>query len=275
MSGKGGGNSEGSASMRVFGTVLRAMRGHVGVSTEDLAAHVGYSRSLVIKIERGERMPPPDFIEKAELLLRSGDVLARAAKHLERGDFPSWFEEYAELEAEAVGLYTYSTLVLHGLLQTEDYARVVLSAYCPVLDTDEVEHRVQARLARQSVLTKAPAVQAAFVIEEWVLRRPMGGPDVHKQQLEHLLEIGKQRNATIQVIRMSYDGHAGLDGPMTLLETPQRRLLAYLEVQGRSMLIDDRDEVSELHMRYSMIRSQALTPRDSAKLIEQIAGEQP
>lgn len=272
MSGKGGG--EGSASMRVFGTVLRAMREHAGVSTDELAAHVGYSRSLVVKIERGERMPPPDFIEKAEVLLRSGDVLARAATHLERGDFPSWFEEYAELEAKAVGLYKYDSLAINGLLQTEEYARVVLSAYCPVLDTDEVEHRVQARLARQSALTKTPAVLAAFVIEEWVLRRPMGGPDVQKQQLEHLLEIGRQRNVTIQVIPTSCEGHAGLDGPMTLLETPERRLLAYLEVQGRSMLIDDRDEVSELHMRYGMIRSQALTPGDSAKLIEQIAGEQ-
>jgi hypothetical protein len=213
-------------------------------------------------------------VEKAGLLLRSGDVLARAAKHLERGDFPSWFEEYAELEAEAVSLYTYSTLVLHGLLQTEDYARVVLSIRCPVLDTEEVERRVQARLARQSVLTMPPITHAAFVIEEWVLQCPLGGRDVQKEQLAYLLEVSQQRNVTIQVMPMSYEAHVGLDGPMTLLETPERRLLAYLEVQERSMLIDDRDEVSELHMRYSMIRSQALTPGDSAKLIEQIAGEQ-
>ncbi|MDX6346198.1 MAG: hypothetical protein QOF84_988 [Streptomyces sp.] len=271
MSAKGTG--EGSASMRVFGTVARAMREHAGVTTDELAAHVGYSRSLVIKIERGERMPPPDFIEKAEAVLGTGEVLSRAARHLERGDFPSWFEEYAELEATAVSVYKYDTLVVNGLLQTEDYARVVLSIRCPVLETDEVEHRVQARLARQSVLIKSPATQAAFIIEEWVLRRPVGGRDVQKGQLEHLLEVGKQRNVTIQVVPRSSEAHAGFDGPMTLLETPQRRLLAYLEVQERSMLIDDRDEVSELHMRYSMIRSQALTPRDSARLIEQIAGE--
>jgi transcriptional regulator with XRE-family HTH domain len=267
------GTGEGSASMRVFGTVARAMREHAGVSTEELAAQVGYSRSLVIKIERGERMPPPDFIEKAEAVLGTGEVLSRAARHLERGDFPSWFEEYAELEAKAVSLYTYSTLVLHGLLQTEEYAGVVLSIRCPVLETEEIERRVQARLARQPVLTKSPATQAAFVIEEWVLRRPVGGPAVHKRQLDHLLEVGRQRNVTIQVMPMSYEAHAGFDGPMTLMETPERRLFAYLEVQGRNMLIDDRDEVSELHMRYSMIRSQALTPGDSAKLIEKIAGE--
>jgi transcriptional regulator with XRE-family HTH domain len=266
------GNGEGSASMRVFGTVARAMREHAGVTTEELAAHVGYSRSLVIKIERGERMPPPDFIEKAEAVLGAGEVLSKAARHLERGDFPSWFEEYAELEAKAVSLYTYSTLVLHGLLQTEEYARAMFGLRCPVLDAEETERRVQARIARQSLLTRSRAAQLAFIIEEWVLRRPLGGQAVHKGQLEHLLEVGQQLNITIQFMPMAYEGHAGVDGPMTLLETPERRLLAYLEVQGRNMLIDDRDEVSELHMRYSMIRSQALTPRDSARLIEQMAG---
>jgi len=266
------GNGEGSASMRVFGTVLRAMRELAGVSTEQLAAHVGYSRSLVIKVERGERMPPPGFVEKAEALLRSGDVLARAAKHLERGDFPEWFEEYAELEALAVSLYTYNALVFHGLLQTEEYAQAMFDLRCPVLEPEEVERRVQARMTRQSLLTKSPATQFAFIIEEWVLRRPQGGQLVQKRQLERLLEIDAQQNVTIQVIPTAYEGHAGVDGPMTLLETPERRRLAYLEVQGRGMLIDDRDEVSELQMRYDMIRSQALTPRDSAKLIEQIAG---
>jgi len=275
VSGKGGGNSEGSASMRVFGTVLRAMREHVGVSTEDLAAHVGYSRSLVIKIERGERMPPPGFAEKAETLLGTGEVLGKAARHLERGDFPSWFEEYAELEALAVGLYTYNTLVFHGLLQTEEYARAVLSAYCPVLDPEEIERRVQARMARQALLTRvARTPQLSFVIEEWVLQRPVGGRRVLKHQLERLLEIGAHRHVSIQVMLATNEESAGFDGAMTLLETPERRLLAYIEGQNVGLLIDDRDEVSELHMRYSMIRSQALTPEDSAKLIEQIAGEQ-
>lgn len=266
------GGGEGSASMRVFGTVLRAMREHAGVSAEEVAAHAGYSRSLVAKIERGERMPPPDFVDRAATLLGAADVLARAARHLERGDFPSWFEEYAELEAKAVSLYKYDSLVINGLLQTEEYARVVLGIRCPVLDSGEIERRVQARLARQTVLTRFPATQAAFVIEEWVLRRPVGGRAVHTCQLEHLLAVGRERNVTVQVMPTAYE-HAGFDGPMTLLETPERRLLAYLEVQGRSMLIDVRDEVSELHMRYSMIRSQALTPGDSARLIEQIAGE--
>lgn len=265
--------SEGSASMRMFGSVVRALREARDLSTDELAAHVGYSRSLIIKIERGDRMPPPTFVEKATALLDAGDVISKAAEHLERGDFPSWFEGYADLERLAISLYTYDIVVINGLLQTEGYARVLLSASSSVLETEEIERRVQARLARQVLLTRTPPAQVAFLVDELVLRRPLGGRDVQKAQLERLLEVGELRNVSVQVMPTTYDAHAGFNGPMTLLETAERRRLAYLEVQGRSILTDDCDEVSELHQRYAMIRSQALSVRESAKLIETIAGE--
>lgn len=266
--------SEGSASMRMFGSVVRSLREARDISTDELAAHVGYSKSLIIKIERGDRMPPPMFVEKATALLDAGGVISRAADHLERGDFPSWFEEYAELERQAVTLYKYDTLVVNGLLQTEEYARVLLSATSSVLESEEIERRVQARLARQTLLTRTPPAQLAFLVEESALRRPVGGEVVLKAQLVRLLEVGELRNVTIQVMPTTFDAHAGFNGPMTLLETAERRRLAYLEVQGRSILTDDRDEVSELHQQYAMIRSQALSVRESAKLISRIAGEQ-
>ncbi|MDX3240197.1 helix-turn-helix transcriptional regulator [Streptomyces sp. ME03-5709C] len=270
MSAKG----EGSASMRMFGSVARSLREARGVSMDELAAHVGYSRSLVVKIERGERMPPPAYLERAGVLLDDvGGVLRSAARHLERAEFPTWFEEYAELERAVVSLYTYDTHAVNGLLQTEEYARVVLGAHCPTLDAEEVERRVRARLARQALLTRSPAPQLAFVVEEWVLRRPVGGRAVQRRQLERLLEAAALRHVTVQVMPLSHEAHAGFDGPMHLLETPDLRLLAYLEVQGRSMLVEGRNEVSKLHQRYAMIRSQALSVRDSAQMVEQIAGE--
>lgn len=260
--------------MRMFGSVVRSLREARDISTDELAAHTGYSKSLIIKIERGDRMPPPMFVEKATALLDAGGVISRAADHLERGDFPSWFEEYAELERQAVTLYKYDTLVVNGLLQTEEYARVLLSATSSVLESEEIERRVQARLARQTLLTRTPPAQLAFLVEESALRRPVGGEVVLKAQLVRLLEVGELRNVTIQVMPTTFDAHAGFNGPMTLLETAERRRLAYLEVQGRSILTDDRDEVSELHQQYAMIRSQALSVRESAKLISRIAGEQ-
>ncbi|MEV6011826.1 helix-turn-helix transcriptional regulator [Streptomyces sp. NPDC051976] len=265
---------EGSPSMRMFGSVVRSLREARGLSTDEVAAHAGYSRSLTVKIERGERMPPPLFVDKAEDLFGSGEVLAKAAAHLDRGNFPSWFEPYAELEKSAISLYTYDTLLINGLLQTEEYARAVFTAYRPMLDSDEVERRVQARMARQELLNRTPAAQLGFILEEWVVHRLMGEPDLRRRQAARLLEVGAQRNVTIQVMPMSFKAHAGVDGPMTVLETPSRELLAYLEVQGRGLLVDERDEVSVLNQRYAMIRSQALNVGDSARLIEQMAGEQ-
>ncbi|SEG86123.1 hypothetical protein SAMN05216223_1172 [Actinacidiphila yanglinensis] len=81
------------------------------------------------------------------------------------------------------------------------------------------------------------------------------------------------RYVTVQVLPLTYGSHAGYDGSMTVLETPERRLLAYLEAQGHSFLVEDCDKVSELNQRYGMVRSQALSVRESAKVIEQMAGE--
>lgn len=266
--------SEGSASMRMFGAVARGLRENARVTTDALAEHVGYSKSLIIKVERGERMPPPMFVEKATELLGGGELLIRASAHLERrSDFPEWFEPYVDLERTAISLYTYSTLVFHGLLQTEGYAQAVLGARCPLLDSDEVDRRVEARLARRALFSRNQAPQLAFVIEESVLRRPIGGVEVLRTQLLRVMEVAAMRGATVQVLPTSFEAHAGYDGPMTLLETPEHDQYAYLEAQGHSFLVDDRDKVSQFHQRYAMIRSQALSMRESAKVIEQIAGE--
>lgn len=257
----------------MFGAVARSLREARDIIAEDLATHTGYSKSMVIKIERGDRMPPPKFVERAEALLQCGDVLRKAAEHLERAEYLAWFEGYVDLERTAVSLYTYETFAVNGLLQTEDYARALLSARCPVLDAEEIDRRLEVRMARQELLTRVPLAQLSFLMDESVLKRPVGGEAVQKVQLAYMLEIAQLRNVTVQVLPMTYGAHAGYNGSMTLLETPERQLLAYLEVQGRSFLVEDRDEVSTLNQRYAMIRSQALSVRESAKVIEQIAGE--
>jgi hypothetical protein len=94
-----------------------------------------------------------------------------------------------------------------------------------------------------------------------------------KRQLEHLLQLADQGNVSIQIMPLAYGPHAGVDGPMTLLETPEHKWLAYLETQNHSQLIDDADAVSVMQDRYSMVRSQALNVRETVKFIEQMAGE--
>jgi transcriptional regulator with XRE-family HTH domain len=259
--------------MRMFGAVSRALREAQGASREQLGEYVGYSASQVAMIERGERMPSAQFVARAGEFLKAPAAIGAAAAHLERRRYPSWFDDYVEREAQAVSLWSYDTHVIMGLVQTEEYARAVLSARVPVLDDDEIEHRVQARLARQSLLDRVPRVSLSLVIEEWVLRRPVGGRAVLKGQLNRLLDLGELRNISVQIMPTEVEAHAGFNGAWTLLETPEREWVAYVEGQGGGLVIDDREEVSAMFQRFGMIRSQALPPGESVKLIERMASE--
>lgn len=113
----------------------------------------------------------------------------------------------------------------------------------------------------------------SFVLEETLLRRPIGGRSVLRGQLEHLLLLGRKRNVEIQVMPTDREDHAGLAGPLTLLETERQRRMAYVEVQGVSRLITDRKRVREIEAQYGIIRAQALTPRESLGFIEKVLGE--
>ncbi len=137
---------KGSDSMRMWGALLRCLRLMAGITYEELANFVGYSKSLVVGIERGTRMPSPQFVAKADECLGANGLLAEAAKHLSRQRFLTWAEEYAEEEQQARTLWTYDTHVLHDLLQTEDYARAGLTARRPALTEKEIEEHLAARM---------------------------------------------------------------------------------------------------------------------------------
>jgi transcriptional regulator with XRE-family HTH domain len=261
---------EGSDVMRMWGGLQRRFRIAAGVSHEELAQFVGYSKSLVVGIERGLRMPSATFVAKADECLGANGWLVELAQHLSRQRNASWTEEYAEAEKRARILWAYDTHVLHGLLQTEAYARAVLSARCPALTEAEIDAGVQERLRRQELLTRTPPCAFSFVIEECVLQRSTGGEAVMTEQLEHLLQLTQLRNVTVQVMPMAYGSHAGVDGPLTVLELPDHQWLGYLEIPDSGQLVDDADQISRYHERFSMIRGQALTPADSAVLIARL-----
>ncbi|MDX3074910.1 helix-turn-helix domain-containing protein [Streptomyces sp. NPDC088354] len=262
-----------SVSMAIFGDLLKALREGRGVTLDALAAHTGYSKSLAVKIESGERLASKAFIDKAEELLRCAGALRAVAPHLSREKLPAGYGEYADEEARAASIGFYDAHVVNGLLQTEAYMRAVFNARCPPLEEDEIDRWTEGRLARQALITRKPVCMLSFVLEEWLLRRPVGGRQVMKDQLERLLEVGKRRNVQVQVMPTRYESVAGFNGPFTFLETAERQWLAYAEGQVGGYLSDDRERVSDLYHRYGMIRAQALTPEDSAKAIEQIAGE--
>ncbi|MGH1556385.1 DUF5753 domain-containing protein [Streptomyces sp. L7] len=178
-----------------------------------------------------------------------------------------------QLEQEALSVSSYCTQLIHGLLQTKDYARAVLECAFPPLEEDEIERLASARMERKALLDRKPLCVINIIIEEAALRRQVGGVEVMRGQYEHLLACARRPNIVLQVMPMSNGGHAGLPGPLTVLETPEQAILVYMEANGQSTLVSSPDEVGVLARRYAMIRSQALRPEESAALIEQLAGE--
>lgn len=266
-------NGESAAALKIFGAQVALFRGRIGLTQAELGERLGYSKSQIESVEQGRRVPQSDFINRAEEVLEAGGVLRAAAPHLAQARYPTWFQDFARLESEALSLQSYETHAIPGLMQTEAYVRALISARCPPLDDEDIETRVAARLDRQCLLTRKPPPVIGFVIEEVVLRRPIGGRETLRGQLWRLMECANLRNVSLQVMPTWRETHTGLDGPLVLLETPERRSLAYVEGQSGSFLLSERNEVGTLMQRYGIIRAQALSPEDSATLIEQVAGE--
>ncbi|AVZ73622.1 transcriptional regulator [Streptomyces lunaelactis] len=264
---------------RALGKQLKVLRENAGLSQRELGVAVHCGEALISSIERGVRTPQPDLLERADELLAAGGVLkaavedVREAQAKSRTRHPDWFRDYAKAEAEAVALHVYSAQAVHGLLQTEEYARAVFTQRRPLLDEETVEKRVADRLARQQIFERWPLPTFSYVLEEALLQRPIGGQAAHERQLRQLLRIGRLRNVEFQVMPTEREEHPSLGGPFNLLTPRGRQQVAYIEIQGYPRLITDPEEVRIFTERYGIIRAQALTPRESLSLIEKTLGE--
>ncbi|MFI6729749.1 helix-turn-helix domain-containing protein [Streptomyces atratus] len=263
----------GAGILAFFGRQLKLFRVAAGLERAEFGTMTGYSASTIASFEQGRRIPPPRFIDQADELLNAHGVLKAAKAEVARAQYPAFFRDAARLEAEAVELCAYDTLVVKGLLQTEEYTRSLLVERRPLLDEATIEQRIAARQARQEIFGRWPAPLLSFVMEEWVLTRGLGGRAVRRGQLEQLLLIGQKRNVELQVMPADREDNAGVDGPFTVITRQNGDQIGYLEVQGRSTLMTDREEVRALAARYGIIRSQALTPRESLAFIEKLLGE--
>ncbi|MCX4904682.1 helix-turn-helix transcriptional regulator [Streptomyces sp. NBC_00878] len=262
-----------SDSLKTFGAFVQGLREHAGFTREEFARLVRFSVHTVTSIELGRRMPDSEFIERAEAALGNTGALRRAAKHLSRQPgLASWFRRWASLEGQAVSLCTYECRLVPGLLQSEAYVRAVCDNDIPPVPDDELEALVSARMERQKLLREKPRTTFDFVIEETLFVRRIGGVEVTRGLLDHVLAFCALRNVTLQIMPLASEHHACLAGPLQLLETPDGKWQAYAEGQESGRLITDRKEVSRLQMRYARLRSQALSPQDSVGLLERMRG---
>lgn len=263
----------GAGVVGAFGRQLKLLRMRAGLDRVEFGKRVGYSAESVASFEQGRRTPQAKLIDRADEVLDAGGVLKALKEEVGRAQYPAFFRDMARLEAEAGELCAYDTLVVNGLLQTEDYMRAILSMRRPLLDEETIELRVTARLARQEIFNRWPAPLLSFVMEEPMLRKPLGGKAVLRGQLEHLLLMGDKRNVELQMMPLDREDNAGVDGPFTVITSKVGEQFVYAEVQGRSNLMTKRDETSLAAARYGIIRSQALSPRESLDHIAKLLGE--
>ncbi|MFE2457457.1 Scr1 family TA system antitoxin-like transcriptional regulator [Streptomyces sp. NPDC059402] len=269
----GAGEPEASDSLKAFGEVVKAFRKRAGLTQEEFAPQVRYSVPTVASIEQGRRFPPVDFVERAEQTLDAFGALRGAARHLSRQPgLASWFRQWARFEAEAVSLYTYECRVVPGLLQTEGYARAVTVSVPPVKDDEQVNQQVTARLGRQELFQRRPPISFSFIIEQALIERGTGGPEVTRLLIDNLLTRADQFNVELQIMPLRQVDHAGFDGPLQVLETAENRWFGYAEGQRGGLLISDSKEVSIMLQRYARLRSQALNPEDSKGLLKRLRG---
>ncbi|MEU9483063.1 helix-turn-helix transcriptional regulator [Streptomyces decoyicus] len=259
--------------VEAVGRQLKLWREAAGLRAAEFGKALGYGENLIYKIERGVRIPRPEFLDKADEVLVAGGKIAAMKKDVERARYPKKVRELAKLEASAIELGAYSNHNLHGLLQTKEYTTALFAMRRPAYAQDEVERLVAARMDRQAVFERSPAPSLTFVQEEVTLRRPVGGKMVLRRQLERMLEVGQLRNVEVQVMPTDCDDHAGMGGRIQVLKFRDGSAVGRDEGQGTSSRITDPKEIRILELRYGIIRAQALTPRESLAFIEKALGE--
>ncbi|MDM4720247.1 helix-turn-helix transcriptional regulator [Micromonospora sp. WMMA1363] len=254
-----------------FAEELRLVRAANGMSQTTLAEALSYSGALVAKVETCERRPSLDFARRCDAVLGADGRFERIQKRISRETVVPWFRDWAGIEQEATALRSFEPLYVPGLSQTEGYARAILAG-AGLFAEDEIEQQVTARLDRQGVLIRDRPPLLSVVVDEYLLRRRVGGPEVMREQLQHLVKLGKTLpRVRIQVVPLSAGAYAGLDGPFVIATSPAGEDVVYLDGQRHGQVIDRADYVQQMVEVWESIRGEALSQQQSLDLIAEVA----
>lgn len=251
---------------------LRRLRDAAELTIDDVAERLECSASKISRIETGQVGVTPrdtrDMLELYHVPTEQVEALVQLARDARK---KGWWHAYGEvfsgafvgLEAEAATLRTYQALLVPGLLQIENYMRPVFRAARPDATESEIERRVSARLERQKLLEDADPPRYWAIIDEAVLHRPVGGPEVMAAQLEHLAKLASSLpHVTIQVLPFSAGAHAGMDGPFLILGFPEQADPDVVYVENTTALgyLEEPDDVQRYTLMFDHLRASALSP---------------
>lgn len=261
-----------ASALAFFGAELRHYRLKAGLTLEQLAEKVNYSVSMLGSVELARRAPSKDLAERCDEVLNTGGALMRLWPLARKAAFPTWFRQWIDIEQTALSLKTWQPLIVPGLLQTADYARAIISQR-PDLTAEDVEERVTARLARQEIFDQKKPPMFWVVLDEGVLYRQVGEPEVMRDQLQALIKFGKQTKSTIQIVPSDAQALLGLTGAFIIATLPGDPTCVYLDTAATGYITDQEKDVETIATRYEMIRSLALSAPASLELIEKVMEE--
>jgi transcriptional regulator with XRE-family HTH domain len=258
-----------------FGYELRRYREATGMTQGELGSSIFCTGSLIGQIETAHKVPTREFAERADAALMTDGCFSRLVGLVLRSQLPAWFQAYAEMEAKAAYVSTYQCQLVYGLLQTETYARAVLS----VEQADRLDEMVAARMERQRILRREEPPVMLVVLDEAVLYREIGGREVMRNQLAHLLDLMGRPSLELQVLPFSVGQHAGMMGSFTLLRFDDDPDLHYSESYDSGHMTANPQVIRERSLGYARLQADALSGRKSAALIARVMeeryGEQP
>ena len=272
----------------LVGAQLRRLRTELGLSREEAGetirasewkihrlenGQVGFKERDVIDLLRLYEVTDPDDVAAFLLLIREANTPGWWQHY---GDvLPRWFRTYVDLESAATLIRTYEGQFIPGLLQTDDYMRAVIGGAQLEESSEEMGRRVRLRMARQTLLTREHPPRLWAVVDEAAMRRPVGGPEVMRGQLERLIDASKLPNVTLQVLPFAVGAHSGMPGAFSILRfaDPELPDVVYLEHLTNAVYLDKRDEVERYLDVMESLCDDSEHPGRTVELLERILDE--
>ena len=273
---------------RRLGSELRRLREAHSFKLEEAADKLGLAASTLSRIETGKAPTRTAYLATMLEMYGVADagqrqVLTEMAREGHRKGWwavyddvlPTGFDVYVGLEGEAAALRVFEDQVVHGLLQTEAYARTVMTSVRRRHQPRQIERAVELRMQRQKVLTRDDPLKLWCILNEPVISRMIGGPEVMRDQLGHLLEVSEWPHVTLQVLPLSSGVHPALNGPFCILEFPERGDpdVVYSEGVAGHAYLEKESDVQVCAEVFDLLRAAALSPADTVKLIGAAAGD--
>lgn len=269
----------------VVGAQLRRLREAKGITATEAGYAIRATHSKISRMELGRVSFRPrdiadlltmygvhDEQERSAFLTLAGEANVPGWWHGSADLLPGWFEPYLGLEEAACVIRNYEVQFVPGQLQTADYARAVIRLGYPEAAAEEIERRTALRISRQQLLARPGGPHFWAVLDEAALRRPLGGPGVMRDQVDHLIEAAARPTVTVQVIPFRAGGHPAAGGPFSLLRFPEPDLpdVVYLEQLTSALYLDRRADVDSYHAVMERLCLQAAPATDTAMLLKEI-----